>query len=148
MLKIRMQRVGRVHEPSFRLVLTDSKNATKSGRFKEVLGSYDPRKQTDAIKSERIQYWLSQGVQLSPTVHNLLVTHKVISTPKIHVSQDFKKVVPVVEEVKEVAPEAPEVVVESPVEEAPAQEEIPEEVLVENAIIEDVVEEKKEEPTV
>ena len=77
MLKIRLQRVGRVHEPSFRLVLTDSKNSTKSGRFKEILGSYDPRKSVDALETERIKYWLSQGADPTDTVHNLLVKHKI-----------------------------------------------------------------------
>ena len=38
MLKIRLQRVGRKAEPTFRLVLTDSKNSTKSGKYIETLG--------------------------------------------------------------------------------------------------------------
>ena len=92
MLKIRLQRVGRKHEPSFRLVLTDSKNSTKSGRFKEVLGSYDPRKSMDTLNAERIKYWISQGAILTNTVHNLLVTHKIITAPKINVSAVSKKV--------------------------------------------------------
>jgi len=33
MLKIRLQRIGRKNDPSFRVVLTDSKNSTKSGKF-------------------------------------------------------------------------------------------------------------------
>ncbi|MFZ2523132.1 MAG: 30S ribosomal protein S16 [Minisyncoccia bacterium] len=44
MLKIRLQRVGRKHEPVFRLVLTDSKNSTKSGKYLENLGNYDARR--------------------------------------------------------------------------------------------------------
>ena len=90
MLKIRLQRVGRVHEPSFRLVLTDSKNSSKSGRFKEILGSYDPRKSTDALEAERIKYWISQGASPTDTVHNLLVKHKIINTKKINVSAKSK----------------------------------------------------------
>lgn len=91
MLKLRLQRVGRTHEPSFRLVLTDSKNSTKSGRFKEILGSYDPRKKIDSLDGERIKYWLSQGVKASDTVHNLLVKHKIINAKKIDVSAVSKK---------------------------------------------------------
>ena len=86
MLKIRLQRVGRVHEPSFRLVLTDSKNSTKSGRFAEVLGSYDPRKITEAFNKERIQYWLGRGAGLTASVNNLLIKKRIISGKKIHVS--------------------------------------------------------------
>ena len=99
MLKIRLQRVGRRHEPSFRLVLTDSKNSTKSGRFKEVLGSYDPRhggagsrESNDSLHAERIKYWLSNGANPTDTVHNLLVKHRIINAKKINVSAKSKKV--------------------------------------------------------
>lgn len=85
MLKIRLQRVGRKAEPTFRLVLTDSKNSTKSGRFKEVLGSYDPRKSADLLKAERIKHWLAQGAKPTDTVHNLFITHKLIEGKKINV---------------------------------------------------------------
>lgn len=98
MLKIRLQRVGRKHEPSFRLVLTDSKNATRSGRFKEILGAYDPRhggagsrKSKDSLNIERIRYWLSQGVNPTDTIHNLLVKRGVIRAKKIDVSAISKK---------------------------------------------------------
>jgi len=77
--------------------LTDSKNSTKSGRFKEILGSYDPRKSNDSLNTERIKYWLSQGASPTDTVHNLLVTHKIISASKINVSAKSKKT-PVVKE--------------------------------------------------
>lgn len=99
MLKIRLQRVGRIHEPAFRLVLTDSKNSTKSGRFNEILGSYDPRKSADSLKSERISYWLSQGALPTPTVHNLLVKHGILRAKKIHTASPLKgkPEVPVVE---------------------------------------------------
>jgi small subunit ribosomal protein S16 len=119
MLKMRLQRVGRRHIPVFRLVLTDSKNSTKSGRFAEILGSYDPRKSTDAFNTERIKYWLDKGVGLTGTVHNLLVTHKVIDAKKINVLP--KKTV-VAKEVFVEAPTpvveaAPETVPETPVDE-------------------------------
>lgn len=91
MLKIRLQRVGKRHEPVYRLVLTDSKNATRSGRFKEILGSYDPRKSDDKLNEERIKYWLSVGATPTATVNNLLVTHKVIKAPKINVTAKSKK---------------------------------------------------------
>lgn len=101
MLKIRLQRVGRVHESSFRLVLTDSKNSTKSGRFKEVLGSYDPRKSNGSLNVERIKYWLSNGAGPTDTVHNLLVKHKIINAKKINVAAKSKQVPVVKEKVKE-----------------------------------------------
>lgn len=104
MLKIRLQRIGRRHEPSFRLVLTESKNSTKSGRFKEILGSYDPRlpaqagKSADSLNTERIKYWLSQGASPTLTVHNLLVKHRIINAKKIPAVKENAMIEPVVEE--------------------------------------------------
>ena len=86
MLKIRLQRVGRKHEPSFRLVLTDSKNSTKSGKYLEILGNYDARRgEKSEFKADRISHWMAQGAQTSDTVHNLLVTKKLITAKKINV---------------------------------------------------------------
>jgi small subunit ribosomal protein S16 len=85
MLKIKLQRTGRKHEPTFRLLLTDSKNSTKTGKFLEVLGSHDFRKDNTEIKKDRVLYWMKNGVKPTPTVHNLLVTHKIIEDKKINV---------------------------------------------------------------
>jgi small subunit ribosomal protein S16 len=86
MLKIRLQRVGRKHEPSFRLVLTDSKNGPKSGKYQEVLGWYDVRRDNKAeqLDAARIKYWMSKGAQVSDTVHNFLVEKKIIEGKKIN----------------------------------------------------------------
>ncbi|MBN2093768.1 MAG: 30S ribosomal protein S16 [Candidatus Zambryskibacteria bacterium] len=86
MLMIRLQRVGRKHEPVFRLVLTDSKNGPKSGKFLEILGHFDPRKEKEAkFETERVKYWLSVGAKLSGTVHNLLIERKIIEGKKKNV---------------------------------------------------------------
>ncbi len=78
MLKIRLQRIGRKNDPAFRVVLTDSKNSTKSGKFKEILGSYNLKKGEVLFKADRIKYWMSNGAQASDTVHNFLVKQKII----------------------------------------------------------------------
>lgn len=89
MLKIRLQRIGRKNDPAFRVVLTDSKNSTKSGRFLELLGSYNPRakdeSQKKSFKSDRIKYWMSQGAKCSDTMHNFLVHDKAIEGKKVNV---------------------------------------------------------------
>lgn len=117
MLKMRLQRVGRKHEPSFRLVLTEMENSTKSGRFKEILGSYDPRKSTDAFNTERIKYWLGQGVKPTGTVQNLLITHKILDGKKVNVlprkTPIAKAAATEAEVAAPVAEAAPEPVVES-----------------------------------
>ncbi len=89
MLKIRLQRIGRKNDPSFRAVLTDSKNSTKSGKFLEILGTYNPKVKEDdkkkSLDTERIKYWMSKGAKCSDTMHNFLIHDKVISGKKINV---------------------------------------------------------------
>jgi small subunit ribosomal protein S16 len=121
MLMIRLQRTGRKHEPTFRLVLTDSRNSTKSGRYLEVLGNHDPRKEnaTD-LKTDRIKHWMAHGAKATGTVHNMLITRKIISGKKVNVLP--KKTVPKKEEaaaeapapVAEAAPTPAEPVLETP----------------------------------
>lgn len=86
MLMIRLQRVGRVHEPVFRLVLVDSKRGPKSGQALEVLGSHDTRKEkkNSEFNADRIKYWISKGAQPSDTVHNLLINKKIITGKKVN----------------------------------------------------------------
>lgn len=88
--------MGRKNDPSFRLVLTDSKNATRSGKFLEILGAYSARQGEPTIKGERIKYWMSVGAKPSDTVHNLLIKEKIITGKKINVLP--KKTVPKKEE--------------------------------------------------
>ena len=126
MLKIRLQRVGRKHEPTFRLVLTDSKNSTKSGRFGEVLGSYDPRKSTEAFNSERINHWLSMGAGLTGTVNNLLIKKGILRGKKTHVGMDNVVPTPSAVEEKEESTPVADPVAETP--EAPTLETPQEEV--------------------
>jgi small subunit ribosomal protein S16 len=89
MLKIRLQRIGRKNDPAFLVVLTDSKNSAKSGKFLELLGTYNPKiadkKLRTSFVNDRIKYWLSNGAKLSDTMHNFLVRDNVIEGKKINV---------------------------------------------------------------
>jgi len=83
MLTMRLQRIGRKNEPHFRVVITDRKNGVKSGKFLEIVGSYNPKAGTIELQNDRINHWIKTGVQLSDTVHNFLVEKKVIDKKKI-----------------------------------------------------------------
>lgn len=85
MLKIRLQRVGKKHDPSFRVVLTESTNSTKSGKFLEILGFHDARKGEPKLDGERIKHWISKGAQTTETMHNLLVDAKIVEGKKKNV---------------------------------------------------------------
>ena len=132
MLKIRLQRTGRKHEPTFRVVLTDSHNGPKSGKFHEILGSYDPRhKEQTQLKEDRIKYWISKGAQTSGTLHNMFISKKITEGEKINV---LPQKTPVKKEGEEkVAPVAPATPAsDAPVEEAPVAE-VASETVVEEA---------------
>lgn len=94
MLKIRLQRIGRKNDPAFRVVLTDSKNSAKSGRFLELIGSYNPKKGETTFNTERINHWIKNGAQLSDTVRNFLVHEKIISGKKVNVLPKKKPTLP------------------------------------------------------
>jgi small subunit ribosomal protein S16 len=138
MLKIRLQRVGKKHEPVFRVVICDSKNGVKSGKNLEILGAYDAREKNETkINKERAAYWISQGAQVSGTVHNVLVDMGVIKGKKINVLPKKTapvKETPVVEEKKSEEVEETPVVEDEKVEETPVEvaetpeEEVPAEV--------------------
>jgi len=85
MLKIRLQRIGRKNDPAFRVLLTDSKNSAKSGKFLEILGYYNLKKGEVIFKADRIKHWISMGAQTSDTVHNFLVHQKLIEGKKKNV---------------------------------------------------------------
>jgi small subunit ribosomal protein S16 len=88
MLTIRLQRTGRKHEPTFRVVLTDSKNGPKSGKYLKNLGWYDSRiknKAADQLDTEAIKKFVANGAKLSDTLHNFLVSQKIITGKKINV---------------------------------------------------------------
>lgn len=85
MLAIRLKRVGKKKDTSFRLIVQEKGRSIQSGNYVERLGHYDPRVDEFTIDAERVKYWLSQGAQPSDTVHNLLVDEGVIDDEKINV---------------------------------------------------------------
>jgi len=102
-LTIRLTRVGKKKDASFRVIVVDSKKKVKAGNYLEMLGSYDPRVNKADIKGERVKHWLSHGAKTSDTVHNLLISQKVIEGKKINVLP--RKTVPKLEEPKSKAEE-------------------------------------------
>ncbi len=91
MLRIRLQRTGRTNDAHFRLIVTPHTHKPKTGKFLEILGTYDVKHGVFEAKAERVKYWLSVGAKASPTVHNLLITKKIIEGNKINVLPKAKK---------------------------------------------------------
>jgi small subunit ribosomal protein S16 len=97
MLMMRLQRVGRKNDPSFRIVVVDKRTGPKSNKNIDILGSYNPKMNHVQIDAPKAKEWLSKGVQPSDTVHNILVGQKVIEAPKKNV---LPKKSPIVDEEK------------------------------------------------
>ena len=73
MLSIRLRRTGSTKRPYYRVVVADSRS-WRDGRFIEVLGHYDPRKNPAVVKidTEKAKLWLGKGAKASDTVRSLL----------------------------------------------------------------------------
>jgi len=73
-VKIRLKRVGAKKNPSYRVVVADSRSP-RDGRFIEEVGYYDPTREPAAVKlkEDRVREWLARGAQPSETVKALLV---------------------------------------------------------------------------
>ena len=85
MLKIRMQRTGKVNQPSYRIVVTEHTEAPQSGSFVEKLGTYNPKTKEKNLKAERVKYWLSVGAKASGTMHNMLISAGIVEGKKVNV---------------------------------------------------------------
>ncbi len=85
MLKIRLQRLGRKNDPHFKLIVTPHTYKPKTHKFIEDLGFYNPKSGVYEFKADRIKYWLGVGAKTSPTVHNFLISKKIIEGKKINV---------------------------------------------------------------
>ena len=73
MVRIRLRRVGRKKQPSYRIVVTD-KRSPRDGRYIEIIGFYNPRTQpgTMNLKEDRALHWLTVGAQPSEAVERIL----------------------------------------------------------------------------
>lgn len=87
MLTIRLTRKGRKNQPFFRVVVIDKRMSAKGGRAVEILGYIDPLTKKKSLKKDRILHWIKNGAQPSATIHNLLVSEKIIEGKKIHVAK-------------------------------------------------------------
>ncbi len=90
MLMIRLQRKGKIHQPFYRLVVGERRSKLKGEQLEE-LGWFEPAKNQTSFNKERILYWMKNGAKLSDTVHNLLVSGKIIEGAKIAVHKKAKK---------------------------------------------------------
>jgi len=78
MLKLRLKRIGRKRQPSYRLVIMTN-DTRRDGRPIEEVGFYNPITKQSKFDSEKIINWLQKGAQPTQTVKNLLKKSRIIS---------------------------------------------------------------------
>jgi len=90
-VKIRLRRTGARNQPSYRIMVIDSRKK-RDGKFIERIGFYDPKPKEFKYKidEERAIYWLAQGAIPSPTVKSLFRRAGILK--KIHEIKYSKKV--------------------------------------------------------
>ena len=73
MVKLRLMRMGKKKQPTYRVVAADSRSP-RDGRFIEILGHYNPRTEPSevVIDNDKAVAWLRKGAQPTETVARLL----------------------------------------------------------------------------
>jgi small subunit ribosomal protein S16 len=73
MVKLRLMRMGKKKQPTYRIVAADARSP-RDGRFIEIVGTYEPRRDPSVIKvdNDKAIGWLKQGAQPTETVRKLL----------------------------------------------------------------------------
>jgi small subunit ribosomal protein S16 len=74
-LRIRLQRQGRVHHPSYRVVVAES-SSRRDGKCVEKIGVYEPQAKGNSpelsMNLERATYWMGIGAKATDTVAQLI----------------------------------------------------------------------------
>jgi len=81
-VKLRLMRMGKTKQPTYRLVAADSRSP-RDGRFIEVIGSYAPRQAENKVvlRADRVERWLKEGAQPTDRVKRILVQQGLVTAP-------------------------------------------------------------------
>ncbi len=79
MLRIRLRRVGKKKQPSYRIVVADIR-APRDGAIVEQVGHYNPMTEppTVVVDADKVRHWLGVGAKPSDTVGRILQSQGVI----------------------------------------------------------------------
>ena len=120
MLAIKLQRIGKKHQPSYRVVVAEKRSKMAAPPV-EDLGSYNPFTKATTVKKERVLHWVKMGAQPTVTAHNLLVKQGTIAAATIAVKMPKAVAKPATEE-KAAASVGEGAVAAQPAEESPVSE--------------------------
>ena len=82
MLKIRLARVGKKRQPTYRVVVADAR-APRDGKYVEIIGQYNPRTEpsTFVIDEDKARDWMRKGAQPTERIHKLFATVGLMEAP-------------------------------------------------------------------
>jgi small subunit ribosomal protein S16 len=86
MLTIKLSKLGKKNKKVFRVIISE-KGRDPYGNSLEILGSYNQYHKELQVKADRINYWISKGAQMTPTVNNLLVGQGIVEGKKVVASK-------------------------------------------------------------
>ena len=73
-VKLRLMRMGKKKQPTYRVVAADARSP-RNGRFIEIIGTYQPKLEGDkqmTLDVEKAKAWLAKGATPTDTVEALL----------------------------------------------------------------------------
>ena len=72
-VKLRLMRMGKKKQPTYRVVAADSRSP-RNGRFIEILGTYDPRQEPSVVKIDtaKANDWIAKGAKPTDVVARLI----------------------------------------------------------------------------
>ncbi len=84
MVKIRLKRIGKKHQPLYRIVAAFSESPRK-GKYIEKIGSYDPSTKPPKISYDKaiLEKWMKNGAQMTDTLYDAFVREGVIKQSKL-----------------------------------------------------------------
>ena len=133
MLAIRMQRNGRAHYPTYRIIVQEAQRHPLSGRVVAEVGNYNPHTKQTVLDKEKVEFYLKNGAQPSTHVARILKAEKIKLPAWVKAAPVKKTAAKHADKLRKNQPkeapateEAPaEAPAETPAEEAPATEETP-----------------------
>ena len=117
MLAIRMQRNGRSHYPTYRIVVQEAQRHPLSGRVVAEVGTYNPQTKALTLDKEAVEKYLKNGAQPSSRVAFVLKKNGVKLPKWVKLTPEKKVAAKHADKLRKNQPKE-----EAPVEEAPTQE--------------------------
>lgn len=90
MLAIKLRPIGKTKQISYRIVIGE-KRSKLDGKSLEDIGWYNPHTDKFSVNAERALYWIKSGAVPTDSVHNILVTAKLIEGAKVPLHKKKKE---------------------------------------------------------